>query len=90
LVRELRHLPHPLDDRGVVVGEVPGFAGMLGKDRFEIGKQGFDEVRAAQVAGGMQLTNASSPGKRWSGLVECFAKLDGLEVLGFFVEPGFA
>ena len=63
---------------------------MLGKDRFEIGKQGFDEVRAAQVAGGLHLVGDSGTHQAGHGPIQCFAKLDGLEVPGFFVEPGFA
>ena len=90
LVRELRHLPHPRDDRGVVVGEVPAFAGMLGKDRFEIGEQGFDEVRAARVAGGLHLVGDSGTHQAGHGPIQGFAKLNGLEVPGFFVEPRFA
>ena len=36
------------------------------------------------------MMNASGPSQCGSGMVEGFAELDGLEVLGFFVEPGFA
>ncbi len=63
---------------------------MLEKDRFEIGNQGFDEVRAAQVAGGLHLVGDSGTHQAGHGPIQCFAKLNGLEVPGFFVEPGCA
>lgn len=34
--------------------------------------------------------DASGPDECWGGLIERFAELDGLEVPGFFIEPGFA
>jgi hypothetical protein len=83
-------LAHPLDERGLVVGKVRAFAGMSGKNRFEIGEQGFDEVRAGRVAGGLHLVGDSGTHQAGHGPIQCFAKLDGLEVSGFFVEPGNA
>ena len=67
----------------------PG-ASSLGNEGFEVREERFDESGAAQGTGGLHVMNASGPSECGSNLVERFTELDGLEVLGFFVQSGFA